>query len=69
MNRIRALRVARGITQAELANALNVYQAAVSQWERDVTGPDGEALAALSSYFGVPEGELLERTDKSEESE
>lgn len=51
--RIKMLRVQRGLTQVEVSEALNSDQATVSLWERDRAKPSGPALAGLASYFGV----------------
>lgn len=53
MNIIRELRIKKGITQSELANACGIHQTAVSQWEKDRTLPDTQMLIKLSEYFGV----------------
>jgi repressor LexA/putative transcriptional regulator len=51
--RIKMLRVQRGLTQVELGEALNSDQATVSLWERDRAKASGPALAGVASYFGV----------------
>ncbi|WP_291272218.1 helix-turn-helix transcriptional regulator [Geothrix sp.] len=51
--RIKMLRVQRGLTQVELGEALNSDQATVSLWERDRAKPSGPALAGVASYFSV----------------
>lgn len=62
-SRIRALRVDRGITQDELAQALHVTGQAVSKWETGQSMPDIELLPRLSVYFGVTIDELFAMTD------
>jgi transcriptional regulator with XRE-family HTH domain len=51
--RIKMLRVQRGLTQVELGEALNTDQATVSLWERDRAKPSGPALKGVASYFGT----------------
>lgn len=57
--RIRDLREAKGITQRDLAEELNVSGQAVSNWERGITPPDLDNLVAVASYFGVLTDDLL----------
>ena len=56
---IAALRKQEGITQADLANRLNVSNQAVSKWEAGKCFPDIEILPELASFFGVSIDELL----------
>ncbi|MGN1346969.1 MAG: helix-turn-helix domain-containing protein [Eubacteriales bacterium] len=57
--RIKRLRVSRGITQEQLAEAMNVTCAAVSKWERGETYPDITLLQPLAYFFGVSLDELM----------
>ena len=50
---IKALRLARGTTQEQLAEAMGVSCQSVSRWETCACYPDVELLPALASYFGV----------------
>lgn len=50
---IKHLRTEKGITQEQLAEALNVSCAAVSKWERGESYPDITLLQPLAYYFGV----------------
>lgn len=50
---IRALRRDRGMTQEQLAEAMNVSAAAVSKWENGQSVPDIAVLTALADYFEV----------------
>ncbi len=56
---IKRLRSANGITQEQLAEAMNVTCAAVSKWERSETYPDITLLQPLAFYFGVSLDELM----------
>ncbi len=49
--RIRAIRIAWGWTQATLAKALGSAQSLVSEWEKDVSEPSGASLTALARLF------------------
>ena len=49
--RLRALRLARGYTQEEVASALHVTAQSVSKWERGETTPDIALLPALANLF------------------
>ncbi len=64
MERLRALRNERGITQEELGRVVGVGKTTISQYENGVRTPDAEMLGKLASYFGVSIDYLLERTDK-----
>lgn len=50
---IKHLRIEKGVTQEQLAEAMNVTCAAVSKWERNDTYPDITLLQPLAFYFGV----------------
>lgn len=56
---IAALRKAKGLTQRELAEKLNVSDKSVSRWEREECVPDLVLLPALAEIFGVTCDELL----------
>jgi Zn-dependent peptidase ImmA (M78 family)/DNA-binding XRE family transcriptional regulator len=55
-------RRAKGWTQAELAEALGVKQAAISRYEHDMREPSAEALADIAKALGVTEGFLIRAT-------
>ncbi len=52
-NKIRELRKKNGLTQEQLANALNVTPQAVSKWEMGAGYPDVATLPVLAGYFQV----------------
>lgn len=58
--RIRAARIARGITQQNLAEAIGVSRSAVAQWETGRAGQLGSNLSRIAAVLGVPAGQLLE---------
>ena len=58
--RIRILREARGVTQADFARAVFVARQTVSKWECGRTLPDVESLKLIAGYFGITVDELLD---------
>ena len=50
---IARLRKAQGMTQAELAEKMQVTDKAVSKWERDLSCPDIQSLPRLAEILGV----------------
>ena len=56
---ISKLRNNRGMTQFQLAAALNVSHQAVSKWETGAALPDIQTLLSLTQLFGVTMEELL----------
>jgi transcriptional regulator with XRE-family HTH domain/DNA-binding SARP family transcriptional activator len=60
--RIRQLRTNKGVTQEELANALNVSNQAVSRWETGITTPDIYLLPSIALFFGVTIDEIFNPT-------
>lgn len=68
-SKIRDARVARGMTQEELAMALNVSRTTISSWERNRTQPDLELLRQMSGLLGrdfLQHGESPEVTPSEE---
>lgn len=62
--KIYSLRVAKGLTQEQLAAMLCVSPAAVSKWERNLANPNIEMLWALADYFECTIDELVGREVK-----
>ncbi len=62
--RIANLRNARKISQAELAEALEVSRQAVSKWENGTSTPELEKVIKLAQYFGLTLDELVNGTDE-----
>lgn len=56
---IKKLRLAKGLTQEQLAELLNVSSAAVSKWEAKNTYPDITMLFPLANTFEISVDELL----------
>ena len=62
--KLEELRKNAGITQEELAAALNVTRQAVSRWELDLAVPKSDALKALCEFFNVkPEYFLFDNAE------
>jgi transcriptional regulator with XRE-family HTH domain len=57
--RIRAARLARGLTQGQLARAVGVTRSAVAQWETARAGQLGGNLARIAEALGTSAGYLL----------
>ncbi len=57
--RIRQMRTNKGVTQEELASALNVSNQAVSRWETGITTPDIYLLPSIALFFGVTIDEIF----------
>ena len=53
------MRLAKGLTQEQLAELLTISTAAVSKWETKNTYPDITMLFPLAEIFGVTVDELL----------
>lgn len=61
--RIKELREAAGMTQGDLAKAMNNLQSAVANWESEVALPRSRDLPQLARALGVEIGELFEREE------
>jgi transcriptional regulator with XRE-family HTH domain len=62
--RIRGLRMLRGLTQEEVAEAIGCHESAVSRWESASRMPPCADVLALAELFGVSVDELLGRRDQ-----
>lgn len=60
--KIYSLRMAKRMTQEQLAGVLCVSPAAVSKWERNLANPNIEMLWALADFFECTIDELVGRT-------
>lgn len=69
MNRLRQVRLSRGMNQQELAEALHASQAAISGWETGKYDPGMKNWKAIADLFGVPVDYLIDdSTDEKEET-
>ena len=57
--KLQELRKARGLTQAELAEALFVSRTAISKWESGRGYPSIDSLKQIANYFSISIDELL----------
>ena len=64
--RLKRLRMEKGITQKELANRLHISRSTIAGYESLGKEPDGEKLCALADFFGVSVDYLLGVTDSRE---
>ena len=64
-DRLKLLRSQRGITQEDLATALDMPASSIRRYESSDEGmPKNERLQALADYFGCTVDYLLERTEE-----
>lgn len=64
---IAVLRKAKGLTQRQLAEMLNVSDKAVSRWERNECAPDLSVIPVLADIFDISVDELLRGQRKQPE--
>jgi len=62
--RIREIRIAKRISQVELARTLGVTKQSISNWENDNIQPSVDMLARLADALSVSADYLLGRDDK-----
>lgn len=65
-NRIKQLRIEKGLTQEQLGNILNIGKSTVSQYETGINTPDINMAGKIADYFNVSVDWLLGRTDQRE---
>jgi len=65
--KLRNLRIQRGMTQMELAEALGTSQSSVASWEIGRREPDFKTIKRLSAFFDVPMSTLLPSDDITDE--
>lgn len=56
---IKTARIAKGLSQEDLAIRLHAVRQTVSKWERGLSVPDADMLLALSEIFEIPVSTLL----------
>ena len=62
--RLRELRARQGLTQEQVAQALQVHESAVSRWENGSRFPTGEDLLGLSQLFRVSIDTLFGKSEQ-----
>lgn len=58
-NRLKKLRLERNLTQEELAKAIGLSTAQVSNYEKELRSPSNESLIELVLFFGVTSDYLI----------
>jgi len=61
--RLKSLRLEKGLTLEQLAKEINMSYAAISRWEAKQRIPNIEALIVIAKYFNVSADYLLGLTD------
>lgn len=62
--RLKLLRVARGLTQHQLALILGVTQGTISQWEKGITHPRCALVPKLAVALGVTTGDIIDEVTR-----
>ena len=57
--RLKELRLERGLTQTELANKTKISQAGIAKWETGDRTPNLEYLIVLAKFFGCSADYLI----------
>lgn len=65
-NKIKQLRLRKGITQDTLAKALKVSFQTISKWENNVSMPDIQLLPEIAVYFGCTIDELFDFSEQAQ---
>lgn len=63
--RLERLRIAKELSQSEVARALNLTQQAIDNYEKGAREPKGSILVRLAQFYGVTTDYLLGRTEES----
>lgn len=63
--RMAAFRVAKGLSQRELGEALGMTRDRVVYYERSARNPSIEVVQQIAEFFGVTVGEMLNDTTKA----
>lgn len=66
-NKLRNLRIARGMTQMELAEKLDSAQATIAFYESGKREPDFKTIQKIADFFGVPAYSLYPSPDNVDE--
>lgn len=64
-NILKNLRMSRGYTQAEFADALNISRSRIGMYETGAREPDFETLEMIADFFHVDTDYLLGRADRT----
>ena len=61
--RIKELRIEKGLSQMQLGKLIGVSQKAVDYWERSVNEPKASYIIALVKVFGISFDEFFENVE------
>ncbi len=64
MERLKELRIEKGLSQRELAKVINISTSAIQQWESKSREPSARYVVLLSRFFGVTTDYLLGEKDQ-----
>lgn len=62
-DRIHVLRIKRGLSQAQLADMVNLKRSAIGNYERGIREPDLDTIEALADFFDVSIADLMGREE------
>ena len=62
--RLKELRISKGLSQMELSIKTGLSQSAIAKWELNKTEPTASALITLSKFFGEPSAEYFAGANK-----
>jgi len=65
MQNIKRARHARGLTQDEVADALDVSRITIGKWERGDWNPEVAKLPRIANFFGMTLGQVLDHEEWS----
>lgn len=57
--RLKELRIEKGLSQKQLSKEVNISQSALAYWETGERTPNAQAIITLAQYFGVTTDYLL----------
>lgn len=60
---LKALRIARGLTQQQLANELNLSRVNYTRYETGASNPDYDTLIKIADYYDVSLDSLFNRKE------
>lgn len=67
--KLKELRLNKGLTQIEFAKTFNIANGTVGNWETGKREPDYEMLSRIADFYGVTIDYLLGRNDKEKPTE
>lgn len=67
-DKLRNIRLQRGLTQTELAERLQTSQSSITSWENGRREPDFRTIQRLADFFNVPITALLPSDDTVDKS-